>query len=230
MRRCALVLPMCLTLVATSVAWGQISYPPGSLTVLSRPPGASFRLAGDRVVIGRTPMMLERGLVRRFRIQSFEPGYEPWGRSVLLDGVSADTLWMTLRSKSSLRAGLRSLLVPGWGQFYGERSSAAWVELIAGAAAAGALAVAHLEYEDRVDEFDAAASSVDRRRAADRAEKAYDTRNLAMGVAAGIWALSVLDAVAFFPRFNTGAVTVGLEERSGGDEARMAVVTRLRFR
>lgn len=229
MKRCALVLSMGLTLVTTSLAWGQINYPPGSLTVLSRPPGAAFRLTGDRVVVGRTPMMFERGLVGRFRVQSFEPGFEPWGRSVLLDGVSADTLWMTLRSKSSIRAGLRSLLVPGWGQFYSERPKAGWVELIAGAAAVGVLAAAHLEYENRVDEFEAA-SSVDRRRAADRAEEARDARNLAMGVAAGVWTLSVLDAVAFFPRFNTGAVTVGMEERSGGDEARMAVVTRVRFR
>jgi hypothetical protein len=230
MKRGAVVWSIGLTLVTTSVAWGQISYPPGSLTVLSRPSGVAFRLTGDRVVVGRTPMMLERGLVGRFRVQSFEPGFEPWGRSVLLDGVSPDTLWMTLRSKSSVRAGLRSLLIPGWGQFYGERSSAGWVELIAGAAAVGVLAVTHLEYEDRVDDFDAATSSVDRRRAADRAEEAYDARNLALGVAAGVWAVSFLDAVAFFPRFNTGALTVSMGTRSGGDEARMAVVTRVRLR
>jgi len=67
---------------------------------------------------------------RRFQIYANEPGFEHWHRTIVLDGVSSDTLWISLRRKSAFVAGGRSLLVPGWGQFYDDHPRRGLVFLI----------------------------------------------------------------------------------------------------
>src|SRR5688572_7694376 len=102
--------------LAAPAACAQDSAPTGSLTLVSRPSGVAVRITGDREITGRTPLTLEGGLVGRYHVRSIEPGYEPWRRSITLDGASDDTLWMKLRPKTALKASLRSAILPGWGQ------------------------------------------------------------------------------------------------------------------
>ena len=51
----------------------------GSLTLMSRPAGASFRIEGDVMVVGRTPMTFDRGLSLRVVLRRRE-GPLWWGR------------------------------------------------------------------------------------------------------------------------------------------------------
>jgi hypothetical protein len=197
------------------------------LTILSRPAGASCRIEGDRVVVGRTPLTIERGLVGRYKVRSVEPGYEGWERVIQLSGATSDTLWMTLRSKNAFKAGVRSLILPGWGQFYSQRSGMGWTYLAAaGLAGAGAI-VANVEYQNRLDDISTAVSLKDRQNAIKKADDAYNERQDALAVAAGVWLASFLDAMVFFP--DNRSPLLGLQtspDPNGGLATRLSVSMR----
>lgn len=200
----------------------------GSLTVLSRPSGASLRISGEQVVVGRTPMTLARGMIGRYEVRSNEPGYSARPRVIQLSGVSADTLWMTLQPKSAAAAGLRSLVIPGWGQFYGSRGGAGAAFLTAGLLGGAAVGVFAIRYNDRRDAADAATARytatptaitlADKEHADGRLDDARQQRGIAVGVAAGIWGLSAIDAVVHFPRVSGGALALGPAAGVGGND------------
>lgn len=229
-------------LVTAAPALAQTTSSTGSLTLMSRPVGASFRIVGDQVVVGRTPVTLDRGFAGRYRVSGSEIGYERWSRSLVLDGVTADTLWMTLRQKGALRAGARSLILPGWGQRYDEHPARGMVFLIAEIAAGAGLGVAELRYRDRVDAFEAAdaayraaqtpagadAAFAARQSAADRAEDTYQLRQVLLGAAVTIWGLSVIEAAAFVPR-PVGTILLGAGPGGSNDARRGLPAGRPRF-
>ncbi len=218
----AAVLSLSLAMVSAAPALAQTASPTGSLTLMSRPAGAWFRLEGDVVVVGRTPMTLDRGLTGRFRVSGSEIGYQRWSRSLVLDGMTADTVWITLREKSALMAGARSLLLPGWGQFYDEHPVRGMVFLVGGIAVGAGLSVNELRYHDRLDDVeaadaaylaaqtpaDASAALAARQSAADAADDARQFRGILLGVAAAVVGLSVIDAAAFVPR-PVGTILLG---------------------
>ena len=210
--------------LAATPARAQDTNPTGSLTILSRPAGASCRIDGDRIIVGRTPLVMERGLVGRYRVRSIEPGYEPWARHINLSGATADTVWMELRPKSPFRAGFRSLLIPGLGQFYSQRPGMGWTWLgLAGLAGAGAI-VANNEYHNRLDDIDLAGSPGDRQDAIRRADDAYNDRQFAIAVAAGVWIANTLDAMIFFPDRRTPLLGFDASPSPNGEIAsRLAV-------
>jgi hypothetical protein len=185
--------------LAASPAHAQDTNPPGSLTILSRPAGASCRIDGDRIIVGRTPLVMERGLVGRYRVRTIEPGYEPWQRFIHLSGATADTLWMELHPKSHWRAGFRSLMVPGWGQFYSDRPGMGWTWLTLGVVAGVGAVVANQNYHDRLNDINKATTPGDRDNAILHADDAYNERKAAIVAAASVWIVNSLDAMIFFP-------------------------------
>ena len=216
----AALFSLLLTLGATAPALAQNPGPSGSLTLMSRPAGASFRIEGDVTVVGRTPMTFDHGLAGRYRINGFEVGYDRWSRTVMLDGVSADTVWFTLRQKSALMAGARSLLVPGWGQAYDEHPVRATLFLISALGAGAGVGIAHWRYRDRVDDYDAAVlANAGVVRAAARVAHARQLRMIMLGIAGGVVGLSVIDAVASVPR-PVGTILLGDASGTGGGERR----------
>jgi hypothetical protein len=207
---------------APAAALGQDSTSAG-LTVVSRPSGAVFRITGDPVIVGRTPFTLESGLAGRFRVRSVEPGFEPWRRRIVLDGTGADTLWMVLRPKSPSMAGLRSIVLPGWGQMYEHRRAMGWAWFGSAAVASGGAHFAHRLYRRRSIQQLAAVTSEERAKAEEQAAEARRTRQTFLGAAAGIWALNALDAVLLFPKFKGGPATVSFEVSAAAREAELAV-------
>jgi hypothetical protein len=217
--RAALMSLLLLATFAASVL-AQPASPPstGSLTLMSRPAGASFRITGDQSVVGRTPMTLDRGLIGRYHVSAEDIGYERWKRSITLDGYSADTLWMTLKTKNAAMAGLRSLILPGWGQFYDDHPGRGMVFMVLGVAAGAGYVVTDARYRDRVDEFDAAVAAdlvagtpetaAARDRASTRAEDARDLRQDVLIAAGAIWGLSVIEAAISVPH-PVGPVMLG---------------------
>src|SRR5262245_16809507 len=108
-------------------ALAQDSTPWGTLTVVSRPSGAGCRLRGDKVVLaGQTPLTLHSSPPGRYEVQLLDPAFERWKRTVQHREGKDDTVWMSLNPKTRSRAVLRSLGLPGWGQFYSQRQSAGW--------------------------------------------------------------------------------------------------------
>jgi hypothetical protein len=223
-----------LMLVGTAAA--ALAQNTGSLTLMSRPSGASFKLEGDVVVVGRTPMTFDRGLAGHFKLTGFEVGYQNWSRSLQLDGVSADTVWFTLQEKSGVMAGVRSLLLPGWGQLYDEHRGRAIVFLVGELAAGAGVGVAEWRYRDRRDDLDAAVAAYQaalatpgtaddaaplatKQYAQGRFDDAKQLRRILFGAVAGVVGLSVIDAVVGVPR-PVGTILLGASVRRSDPASR----------
>jgi len=222
-------------MVASVPAAAQTSPASSSLTIHSTPPGVSFRITGDQEVSGRAPATLDSWLPGRYHVEGFARGYGGWRRNILCDGMTSDTLWIALRPLSRVGAGARSLVMPGWGQFYDQHPARGWVFLTGALAAGAGLAVTEQRYRDRQDELEAAAAAIANaqtpaewasgialwERVAERVHSAHQARQAFLWAGAGVWGLSTIDALAFVPkpepveRLGTGlgADRVGRETR-----------------
>jgi hypothetical protein len=190
-----------------------------TLRIRSEPSGAFVALDGEHTWKGSTPWDLSRGLKGTYHITAEMSGYERWRRTVHLVEGESRQLDIRLSRKSAVKAALRSVVVPGWGQFYAERPTKGTVFLVGAAAAATGLLVMHELYENDVDELNEAqrayqaAGTVEeierlrprfeeKRREADRS---YDRRQILLYTTGAVCAASVLDALFLFPSPAEGA-------------------------
>jgi curli biogenesis system outer membrane secretion channel CsgG len=163
--------------------------------------GQIGKLAGaDALVLGQVSEVGDRYLVNG-RIVATQTGetLAAESASVAAPGMVAlarDAV--VLRSRSD--ALFRSLLLPGLGQFYNRQPVKGWLFLGAELAVLGtALAYqvsASRAYGDykAVSRDSSASPSADASRLYDRARSRYQTRNILLWSAAGIWAVNAVDA------------------------------------
>src|SRR5262249_52955473 len=126
----------------------------GSLTLLSRPIGARVRLRGPQELDGRTPLTLDRVAGGRYRVIGSAPGCEGGHPPLVIGGTRTDTVWIALHRKSAALAGLRSALIPGWGQFYDEHPVHGWTMALASAGTVATLVTAAVQYRDKLDLYE----------------------------------------------------------------------------
>jgi len=152
-------------------------------------------------------------LVGTYELKADLKGYETWKRTIYLDGVSADTLSFRLSPKTALRAGLRSMIVPGWGQRYSDQRTKGTLFFIGSALAGVAWVVSDQIYDRRIDDLNDAKDAyleaeqvelqeelwgtVERERR--RASNAYDDREIASFAFIGIYLANLLDSLLLFP-------------------------------
>jgi hypothetical protein len=181
--------------------------------LISDPPGATAYLNGEYKLIVNTPARLPGSFVGKYKAKITRQGYEQWkGDLSFVPGQNND-INVKLKKKTAFKAGIRSLFLPGWGQFYsGSKTRGSFITLGA-IAAAGGLYAADKRYQDRRADYDIAAQAYSDARSIDERirlktikdamqRKAYsaetDRRTIFfMGV--GLWAYNVVDAVIFFP-------------------------------
>lgn len=192
---------------------------PGRLRLVSEPSGAVVTLIGDHRWRGTTPWEVDRGLTGSYEVSAKLRGYERWHREIDLRPGEDRELNIRLSPKRQWKAVARSLLVPGWGQFYGDQTRKGTAFLLGTAAGGIALAWTHEAYQDEVDDYRRAREAYfdeDRleelpalksradgaRRAADRA---YDRRTAALAVTGGFYLVSILDAALLFPSPSEGS-------------------------
>lgn len=187
--------------------------PSPSLVVQSNPSGATVLLHGPYELIGQTPWTLTRDLSGVYRIEVRRTGYESWNGEVVVAPGAGTTLEVDLNRKNRLRAFARSAIIPGWGQTYAGNPERGRILLAAEFLALGGWIYTHELYQSEVDDFEDAAEayrSATRqedlpalRRALNRAgrdaDRAYDRRQLLVAAAAGVYAVSLLDALFFSP-------------------------------
>jgi hypothetical protein len=238
-------------LSAGGSAWGQEAAAPasppasaaGSITITSRPTGANVRLVGGPIVTGHTPLTISRGLLGPFQLEVSGRGYETWKRRIYLDGMSADSVHARLSPKHIWWAGLRSTLMPGWGQFYSERPKSGWTYISLGAAAGGVLAAYQIKYNGRVRQQDksyeelqsattpqdiqAAQADYDTRTI--RVDEAAHQRNVALAVLGVVWSVNLADALVFFRGPKPGGLTVAGVVQPGPDGAAATLAFRKSF-
>lgn len=198
--------------LASSAAFGQ-SEPGGTITITSRPPGCTIYLSGDVELVTTAPVTLQEKLQGLYVVRALRPGYEIWRSTITFTPGTAQTVNIDLQPKTRLKAGVRSLIIPGWGQYYaGEKPrSVLW-----GVAALSSGVVAALyesRYRNRKDDwensrrrFDEATTIEEKENARqevfrlqDRAYDAETDRRWAWGIVGGVWVVNLLDAVIFFP-------------------------------
>jgi hypothetical protein len=227
-----------LTLAFSGVATAQTPTGSGSLTVMSRPSGASFRLVGEQVIMARTPIVLERGLSGRYRLESTEPAYNRWHRTLNLNGAIGDSVWMTLSRKTAAAAAVRSLVIPGWGQGYSARPTASAVWLTTGILAGGAAGTLEYLYQRRKSDLDDAqklavssptsANLAARQTTSDRLDDARRWRGIAIVAVGAVWGLNFIDSIVGFPQIRAGQMSFEVLPVPERDPRALALV-RARF-
>jgi hypothetical protein len=185
------------------------------VSVTSKPSGTTVILSGDYTVAGITPTSFSQNLLGLYRITAHHEGYETYHSTVVLSGREAVALDIKMVAKTRLRAAMRSLVFPGWGQNYvGSRTKGSLLT-IGTLAAVATTGIMHLRCESRRHDYDDYDAIYRQTRSVEEREKmlakhyalqkdAYDAergRNIALGVLAGIWAYNLLDAILFFPDY-----------------------------
>lgn len=187
------------------------------LTITTNPPGAEVVLKGDLELSAVSPAGFTYPLMGEYRLVVRKQGFETYKTRILVNPQSPQQVSIDLSPRTAFKATVRSMLVPGWGQFYSGRKSRG---AVLGSLFAGSM-ILYLSinsdfhdkddlYRERLSDYDAAVVQglsydvlrgryrlmVDAHNAAYDAE---DNRRVAIATVAGVWGLSVLDALLFSP-------------------------------
>ena len=186
------------------------------VTINSRPSGAVVHLDGEYQFIGRTPFVVPYTVIGKYEVKASKPGYQPVRRVITFAGDASQELKLQLQLKTRLKATGRSLLAPGWGQFYSERkmigsiySSSAAISLIYLIKTQQDYLTSSRDYESLLTTSNVGGLSYEQQRAViEKVENAWksvesksDTRDLNLYIIAGIWAINMLDSYLFFPNY-----------------------------
>ena len=207
------------------------------LTITTNPPGAEVVLKGDMELSAVSPASFTYPLMGEYRLVIRKQGFETYKTQILVNPQTPQQVSIDLSPRTAFKATVRSMLVPGWGQFYSGRKTRG---AILGSLFAGALIVylnINSDFHDkddlfgrRLSEYDAAVAqglSYDVLRgrylammsAHNAAYDAEDNRRVAIATVAGVWGLSVLDALLFSPgeraTFSVKGISVAPLSNSG---------------
>jgi hypothetical protein len=204
---------------ATAFAQSESRSPKGTVTFNSNPPGAVIYLSGEYRFWGRTPFVLPYNLFGRYRIQANRRGYEEVVAVYNFTGESKGALTLKLSPKTPAKALYRSLLFPGWGQYYSERKFVGILFVGATAGAFVALTINENLYQNAKNGYLTALASynlslsqgdinaqnanfVILQRALQSFNDTKDSRNSMLYAIAGVWVFNALESVIFFPNFS----------------------------
>lgn len=179
----------------------------------TNPPGAFLTLDGEYRVSATSPCRIPDNIIGSYRLKARLPGYESWNGDILILPNQDNAFSLKLAPKTRLKASLRSLFIPGWGQYYsGQKTRSLLIGFGTISAGIGAYLADNDFRRKRDDYFDAKIDLANARTeeeisrlweiARNKNREAYDaetTRNTLTGIAIGMWAYNVLDAMIFFP-------------------------------
>jgi hypothetical protein len=221
--RIVLQLIVILLLAVTSSALSQTT---PVVSVTSNPSGATIVLSGDYTVAGITPTNFSQKLLGLYRISAHHEGYETYHSTVVFSGREAVALDIKMVPKTRMRAAMRSLVLPGWGQNYVGSKTKGTLLTVGAIATATVTGIMHMRYQSRRHDYDDYNALYHQTRSVEEREKmlakhyalqkdAYDAerdRNISLGVLAGVWVYGVLDAFLFFPDYglNVSGTNLGV--------------------
>jgi hypothetical protein len=209
-----ILLPVVVILLLAIPATAQSQTSP-VVSVTSKPSGATVILSGDYTVAGVTPTSFSQNLLGLYRLTAHHEGYETYHSNVVLSGREAVALDIKMVAKTRMRAAMRSLVFPGWGQNYVGSKTKGSLLTIGTLAAVATTGIMQLRYDSRRNDYDDYNASYNQARSVEEREKmlakrytlqkdAYDAengRNVVLGLLVGIWAYNLLDAILFFPDY-----------------------------
>ena len=205
-RYCLLVLGI---LLLTSVGYAQET----TTIINSDPPGAAISLKGEYIINATTPCRLPENLNGIYYLQASMPGYESWGGEILIVPGQNNRFSFNLSSKTRIKSAVRSMFLPGWGQYYSGQKGRAFVFNLTTIGLGIGAVFADSDFRKKRDNYDRAILDLANAVSADEINRlrdlvitnnreAYDaetTRNMLVIVTAGIYVYNILDALVFFP-------------------------------
>ncbi len=188
------------------------------LVVTSVPAGVTVFLEGEYSLVATTPATLPMNLRGRYRVKAFKEGYEGWSTNIWLDENAPKYLSITLVPKTRLKGALRSVLIPGWGQFYYGEKNKAFVFSFSALGAAIAYVLADDYFSNKNDAYVSAKNDYNAANSKEKKDRlkqvldqqqreAYDAENLrrtTLILAAAAYGFNLIDAIVFFPSFKDG--------------------------
>jgi hypothetical protein len=167
------------------------------ITITTNPSGATVYLRGEMDLVANTPASLPTTISGRYKAEVVRPGYETWKGDFTFVPGNPNNIAIKLSKKTRVKATLRSMLVPGWGQVY---SGDKWRGyLITTGTVISAADIAQTNYVSAMaieEKITLKAIADEKQHEAYRAET---DRNTSLAIGAALWAYNVLDALLFFP-------------------------------
>jgi hypothetical protein len=206
---------MALILLTCAAASAQNQTPQGIL-IQSSPQGALVTLKGGVTVSGVTPARFQQLMVGTYQVEFLKDGYEKYTTRVNIDPRLQSQLSVDLSPKRRWKAAARSLLIPGWGQRYSDKTTKGFAFSVLALGATTAFLIADDNYSGKKDDYDRLLVQYDSLRfhgslsdlrdlqprldqAQSDAYNAETARQITLGGLISIWALNFLDAWLFFP-------------------------------
>jgi len=207
-------------LLGNSIGFPLQANDPYPIVIKSNPPGASIELVGDYTIIGQTPCHIRQEAAGRFQLKVRKTGYEARTQFVDLKYATPNIFEIRLAPKTRWKAGLRSGLIPGWGQFYAEKPRKGLVVGAAFFTSLGIFAYTAQQYQSKVDAYNSAREILSRpldnteftrqlqevHEKGDTADQAFDLRQKWTWIASSIFIYNLLDALFFFPNFESRGI------------------------
>ena len=218
----------------------------GDITIRSDPQGSLIELRGDATVSGVTPARFRHLLIGVYDLTLKKRGYETYQTKIDIDPARQMEVDVRLSPKTRFKTAVRSLFIPGWGQRYADKTGKGWAFTFLALSAGAVVYLTEDEFDFRMDEFRkieqeydslAVVGNLDDLRRVkpflDAAQaKAYDAENerrIAIGVAVGIWALNVIDALFFFPEERGEFTVKGLTFNPSADLENVGLAVAVKF-
>jgi len=191
----------------------------GRLTIAGLPSGASIYLDGK--FLGLTPIVNYPLLVGEHNVKFTLTGFADKGETYPVTVVQDLESVLTLKAqvKSSAAAVWRSLVLPGWGQYYSERKNRAYIYIAGEVVLVTALTAASTLYNHSVENYNSARSdyllqieepeiTLARQNMLAKYDHVENYRSLTTNLAyaaAGLWLCSALDAYFLHPQLSRAA-------------------------
>lgn len=217
----------------------------GGTRVETQPVGAMVYLFGEYRLAGRAPFVIQKPLSGPYEIKASKHGYEGYSATHYFQPGRAENLSIRLTRKTRLRALVRSMFVPGWGQYYGEQKFKAVVIGSAQLVSGLYLLWADSRYQKAVDRFNTAVRNFktfeksaelrdqfiqDILTSQKDVDQRYDLRKRALIVAASIYAYNLLDALILFPSFKEEPpIRMKLAVQPAGGEPNVGIGLQAKF-
>ncbi len=188
------------------------------LLVDSQPQGAYIEIVGNYSFIGRTPFVIPYSLFGKYKIKARKAGYEGFRGDVKLAKRGANRITIYLKKRTSFKSMLRSTVIPGWGQFYGQNALKG-VLLSSGQLSLGLVTlIAVNNYNDEKREFEQAYDRFKKvemnfveaeiahlmaKKEQKEARDAQDFKNAMIYTTIGFWIYNIFDSILFFSSGNS---------------------------
>jgi len=201
------------------------------IKVTANPAGTMVYLKGEYDVAGEAPYLILHSLRGIYQLKAKKRGYEDYKARYKFKPGLNQRISISLRKKTRVRAFLRSVIIPGWGQHYTDQKVKGYLITSLTVSSFIYLVNRDLKYQKAQDNLAAARVALNNDTGnigtqgalvADvgyrqtKVNDRYQQRKTALIITSSIYLYNLLDALIFFPKYDS-AIGLSLNSNSRGD-------------